>query len=113
MYAVREEEDDVPSRAGKRMWYSLRKNNDEGQYDKMGEAVKRDRRVRPATTDIQGTDRVQSSKIRTNVLSVGARAQVLSGPKVACDGGSNALGYGVERLEEGGSKDGGVGLNGF
>ena len=84
MYAVREEEDEVPSRVGKHMWSSLRKNNDEGQYEKMGEGVERVCRVRPATMEIQGTDRVQSFKIRIDVLSAGARAHVLIGPKAAC-----------------------------
>ena len=42
------------------------------------------------------------------MLIVGARAHLLIGPKAACGVGSNSLDYGVERLEEGGSKDGGV-----
>ena len=42
------------------------------------------------------------------MLIVGARAHVLIGPKATFGVGSNALDYGVESLEEGGSKDGRV-----
>ena len=55
---MRAEEDEVPSRAGKSVWSSLRKNNDEGQPKKMGEVDERDYRVRPVTTENQGTNRV-------------------------------------------------------
>ena len=66
-HAEREEEDKVPSRVGKREWSSPRKNNDEGQSDKMGEANERYYKERPATAENQGIGRAQSPRNRTEV----------------------------------------------
>ena len=67
MHAKREEEDKVPSCAGKHAWSSPRINNEEGQFDKMGETDERYCRERPATAENQGTGRAQSLRNRTEV----------------------------------------------